>query len=243
MRSFYVYAYIVNDTNEIFYIGKGKGNRCNQMKSRNKFFLDMINSHETTCIKIHDGLSENEALELEIEHIKIIKENFPHFRLTNMTDGGEGISGYSHSIEAKKKISESSKKMWEDRYDELCATLSKFSKSEDNRKRCSERQLGENNTNFGKFWTEEMKKALSEKRIHNGKSAGANNPRAKFVVVIDDDGTEFTYSTINDALAVLKMSRHTFLKRCEDKTTNPIYYDIRKNKNVKNNSRAYEKAS
>lgn len=37
------------------------------------------------------------------------------FDLTNLTEGGDGIDGYSHTNESKHKISESSKKLWQNK--------------------------------------------------------------------------------------------------------------------------------
>ena len=47
MNKFYVYAYYIISTNEIFHIGKGTGNRyLNITNSRNKYFKNIINKYK-----------------------------------------------------------------------------------------------------------------------------------------------------------------------------------------------------
>jgi len=53
--------------------------------------------------------SENEALDLEKDLIKINKSNNHNFGY-NQTEGGEGSSGYKHTLEAKNKMSIVAKK-------------------------------------------------------------------------------------------------------------------------------------
>ena len=44
---------------------------------------------------------------------------------------------------------------------------------------------GENNNNYGKHWTDEMKEKLSKKRKKTGKSKGSKNPKAQPMFVYD----------------------------------------------------------
>lgn len=43
---FYVYKWFIKNSNEVFYIGKGKGNRVRKVKNRNYIFLDYYNNNE-----------------------------------------------------------------------------------------------------------------------------------------------------------------------------------------------------
>lgn len=54
-------------------------------------------------------LSEKEALEQEKEFISLFKTTNPKLGY-NLTNGGEGNSGYKHTVETKKKLSELGKK-------------------------------------------------------------------------------------------------------------------------------------
>ena len=45
MNDFYVYAWKINKTNHIFYVGKGTKYRYKSMKSRNSHFKSIINKN------------------------------------------------------------------------------------------------------------------------------------------------------------------------------------------------------
>lgn len=104
-RKFYVYEWYIEDTNEVFYIGKGTDDRYKRLNGRNYFFKCMYDTHNCNVRKIFENLTEKEAFEKEIETIKYYREN-TDYRLTNQTDGGEGISGWIATEEYRKKISE-----------------------------------------------------------------------------------------------------------------------------------------
>jgi len=103
-EKFYIYAHFKLTNNELFYIGKGIGNRAENKKDRNIYWKRIVNKYDYYIKKIKINLSEAEAHAEEIFYIK-------HFRmigckLCNMTDGGEGVSGYKHNEETKKILSE-----------------------------------------------------------------------------------------------------------------------------------------
>ena len=88
-----------------YYIGKGSGNRAWKSHSH----IKKPKNHNNIVV-IQDNLTEFVAHSLEMWLIKLwgridIKTGILH----NKTAGGEGISGYRHSIETKKIISEHSK--------------------------------------------------------------------------------------------------------------------------------------
>jgi hypothetical protein len=107
---------------EPFYIGKGKNNRYldhikfpnsdkNIIKQRliNKIINNTKQYPLIEFLKI--GLLSSEALNLEIELIKIIgRRNLKLGSLVNLTDGGEGVSGFIFDDKLKRKWSELAKK-------------------------------------------------------------------------------------------------------------------------------------
>ena len=104
-----------------FYVGKGKGERAYDL-SRNDHHDRISEKYGHAVVIIADNLTEEEAFNLEREtiedyvfnlgygiDIKSYENRENNEFLTNMTFGGEGVSGIQHSDEAKRKISEAMK--------------------------------------------------------------------------------------------------------------------------------------
>lgn len=112
----YIYAWYYTNNNEIFYIGKGTGNRWKDVKSsRNDFFKSIINKHlsngEVSVKKLYTGLTEEESLRIEKRLIKYYKSK--GLCKANFHEGGAGgYTGNYDSPERSKKISEAMKRAW-----------------------------------------------------------------------------------------------------------------------------------
>lgn len=110
---YYTYALFRGD-GRVFYIGKGKRDRwsCHERDARNgrrghKFSIirDMqARGVEVIKVKLHEGLTEAVAHEYEIALIKAIGRGRDG-PLANLTDGGDGSSGFKHSPEGRIKLS------------------------------------------------------------------------------------------------------------------------------------------
>ena len=116
---FYVYEWFNTETNEVFYVGKGCGNRYRSKQHRNKDFLDYVENNPTDVRIVKVFQDEEEAFKYE-------KELTDYYRSLGMCkcslmDGGYG--GYN--------------KVWTP---EMRAYMSKYNpmKSEAQRKRMSE---------------------------------------------------------------------------------------------------------
>lgn len=108
MNNFYVYEHWRLDRDECFYVGKGKGRRAYVMSTRNGHHkaIQAKVSREGFGIEVRMvamGLREDEAFALERERIRFWRE--AGVDLANVTDGGEGNTGLTHSIESREKIS------------------------------------------------------------------------------------------------------------------------------------------
>lgn len=104
MTSFYVYEHIRKDTGEVFYVGKGSGDRCTNKRGRNIYWHRVVKKSNGFCVKkLIESVDEEFAFLVEIERIDQLKKL--NIQLTNLTFGGEGVSGHIHTKEAKTKMS------------------------------------------------------------------------------------------------------------------------------------------
>lgn len=113
-RIYYVYEWYNEETGEIFYVGKGHGDRCRQKSKtkRNRFFYNYTKKYKCNYRIIYDCLTEEDALKKE--HETIIEYRKLGFRLTNFDDGGHvggacpgelnPMYGKTHTEEAREKI-------------------------------------------------------------------------------------------------------------------------------------------
>jgi hypothetical protein len=104
MNNFYVYEYVRLDTNEPFYIGKGKDNRWKSMKYRSPHFKNICKSVPVAVVILHDNLNEQTAFEYECWYIWKLRD-VEGYSLVNIDDGGSGRSGYKHKDSTKELIS------------------------------------------------------------------------------------------------------------------------------------------
>lgn len=97
---FYTYVHF-KPVNIPFYVGKGKGNRCEIDAGRNIYYERIVNKYgaENIEIRIIDQESEKAAFAYEKELIKLYREM--GYELANLTDGGEGQSNPTPETRAK----------------------------------------------------------------------------------------------------------------------------------------------
>lgn len=87
---YYTYLHKRNDTNAVFYIGKGSGKRA-WHKRRNKFWHSVADTRGFTVEICAYWPTEKEAYDHETFLIACFKDL--NAKLVNQTDGGEGTSG------------------------------------------------------------------------------------------------------------------------------------------------------
>ena len=163
-----IYCYIDKKDNQIVYVGKDSYIDKNK---RHKEHLAPSNYNEQPINRILqnnpnryiyqvlweiDDCTNNHLNQMEIFYIKKYDPQF------NFTEGGDGVSGFRHSEETRKKISESQKGENNPMYGKK--------HSEESRKKISEALKGENHPMYGKTHSEETKKKMSEAQ------KGENNP-------------------------------------------------------------------
>jgi hypothetical protein len=104
VQDYYVYSHST-EKHGIFYVGKGNKNRIKTIhRKSNPYHTRIVNKYGKENIIVRSMLckSEQHALDLEVKLIAALRAG--GVKLVNLTDGGEGMSGYNHSDETKAKI-------------------------------------------------------------------------------------------------------------------------------------------
>lgn len=119
---YYIYRHVRLDTNEVFYIGKGKKvrifhktyteeyKRAFSKFSRNKYWKNIINKTDYKIEILYESNSSEDICHKEIEFIKLYgRKDLKLGTLVNMTNGGEGIPGRINTKETISKMSNTAK--------------------------------------------------------------------------------------------------------------------------------------
>jgi hypothetical protein len=100
MSKFYVYLYF-SKSGLPLYVGKGKGNRWrHRTKSKNLIDRILAKHKDLPCVILQRDLTEQQAFDYEKLYIKVLGRD----SLVNLTDGGEGNSGWTPSLETLSKM-------------------------------------------------------------------------------------------------------------------------------------------
>jgi hypothetical protein len=98
---YYTYGHYKADSKQLFYIGKGKDRRAHEKDSRSDYWRNIVNKHGYSIEIFAEWESEEDAF----IHEKFLIECFRDLTdLCNLTEGGEGCSGYIWSDEQKAKL-------------------------------------------------------------------------------------------------------------------------------------------
>lgn len=106
---FYIYEHWRPYKNECFWVGKGHGRRAYEFSKRNMRHKHIVGYLRKIGLEpevriISTGMTEQESLDLEIIWIRFWRDQGAI--LANVTDGGEGVTGSTHSEETKALIRE-----------------------------------------------------------------------------------------------------------------------------------------
>jgi hypothetical protein len=101
---FYTYIHRRLSDNKPFYVGKGRKKRVSSHKSRNAYWMNVVAKHGLKVEVVAPWRTEVEAFEHEKFLIWCFRDM--GFSLTNRTDGGEGVSGYSPPKDIRDKIAQ-----------------------------------------------------------------------------------------------------------------------------------------
>jgi hypothetical protein len=186
---------------EPIYVGKGKINRPKnhlyRYKNGNSYFYNKLKKiigygFEPIWIIVKNGLSESDAFIEEMRLIKIIGKKLKGGPLTNLSDGGEGQTGFKHSEDTKNKISNSIKsnekwlnmmksKEYRDKLSKSLMGHEGYGKGVPRKQEVKDKirnsVMGINNPFSGKTHSEELKNKMS---VNN---SGKNNPNSKVYTI------------------------------------------------------------
>ena len=84
---YYIYAWVIKDTQEVFYIGRGHGDRYRTLKNRSKYFHEFYDNYECEPIILLSGLTEKESI--EEERLEIAYYRSLGMAKANIHNGGE----------------------------------------------------------------------------------------------------------------------------------------------------------
>jgi len=231
-KKYYIYEYVDPLTNLPFYVGKGYGKRyLYHLKNLN----DNTNPHKTNKIKklineglkpiinlVKTGLTENQSFEFEKKMIKKYgRIDLGTGCLLNLTDGGEGQSGWIPNEKYKNNMSKLTSGerngMFNKKHSE--ETKNKMREKAIGRKlnkvfrdKMSENRKGEKNSFYGKKHSKETIDLIRQKKI--GKFVGEKNFTSKTFIFISPSNEEkiikgeFVKFCNENKLSVAKMRRN-----------------------------------
>jgi len=156
VKLYYVYEHWRPDMNVPFYVGKGNKNRIKLVKRRtNKHHCNICSLLEKNGMGVEIKIvceteTEHEAFVIESLLIESLSES--GVNLVNITKGGDGLSGFNHSEETKRKMSVAAAGKTKSEQHIKSMRISKlYSQYPDSfKEKCRNRMTGPNNPLWGK---------------------------------------------------------------------------------------------
>lgn len=103
LNNFYVYLHRRHTDNKVFYVGKGCASRAWELTKRNSYWKKVAKKHSVIVEILFDKLDEETAFQCEKDVILELK--YFEEPLVNVTDGGDGPTGFKFSHESRVKMS------------------------------------------------------------------------------------------------------------------------------------------
>jgi hypothetical protein len=182
---YYTYLHRRASDSQPFYVGKGKGCRLNSRRDRSPFWRHIANKHGVTAELIAYWPTEAEAF----EHEKFLIWCFRDMGITlcNLTDGGEGMSGWTPTEETRQKWSEQRIGQGNHRFGKsgILSKLYGRHLSDEHKGKLSLAFAGDKNHMYGKARTQEVKDKISQKKL------GVPLPSRQVRILCIESGIEF----------------------------------------------------
>lgn len=103
---YYVYHHVNKTNGDIFYVGKGAGDRAYKTDGRNQYWINYVNKYkEYDVVIVYNNLTEEEAFELETKEInRIGRSIYKEGTLVNILPGGRSFPEEYLNFRKQKKI-------------------------------------------------------------------------------------------------------------------------------------------
>lgn len=210
MRDFYTYLHKKPD-GSVFYVGKGVEGRAFSHDNRNIHWHRTVAKYGFEVQILAYFQSEDEAFRQERLLIKSFRDS--GIKLVNMTDGGEGSSGYKWTDEQKSR--------WIDAVGKNPMQGKKH--SDETKAKISAKAIGRKVSDSAKARISEKMKARVFSDTHRQRlsaaTKGGGNPSAKKCVV---HGVK--YDCAQDAATALGLSKTTVSRKCKRGTNSNFQY-------------------
>lgn len=230
-NQYYVYGHYKKDTNELFYVGKGKGKRAwYKRKTTNLHWVNVAKKYGYDIRIFKENLSEDDALELE----ELIIATVGLENLTNITPGGNqppstlGTKkihlGKENKLVRKEELEKFIKVGWKLGW--------YFSKEQKENLAAKARK-----THTGRNRNGEFKRKMS--KIANKNNNGRTLPLQNIKVKQYDQNHKLikVFNSVNEALKTVGVSDVTFQKYCRKGKLLKGYYYVKEKRKIKNDRR------
>lgn len=138
----YVYCHFRNDTDEVFYVGKGQKKRAYSKQRRNPYWNNIVNKAKGFRVEIvAHNLTEQEALNYERVLISALRQQYPD-TLCNLTDGGDGVYNPSEETREKQRTAKLGRKLSEEHKQKIALASKNRRVTEETREKLRQVQLG-----------------------------------------------------------------------------------------------------
>lgn len=241
MQKYYVYIWYLEDSKEVFYVGKGSGNRVTSMKDRNPHFRHIRNKCKCGYKIVRYFDNEEEAYDYELKLGKEYKakgqawccyvlgktdkflSNETKKKIAKTLKGNTPWNKGKHISEEQKeklRLAHLGRKQSEEIRKRRSIALMGHKVSKDVRRRISESKIGENNPMFGKRQSEETIRKRVAKMIGHEVSeetrAKIGKSNGKKVAKIDMETGEIlmVYNSASEAARLNNMNNESISKCC-----------------------------
>jgi hypothetical protein len=175
---FYTYVHRRADSGEVFYIGKGSGQRSHSPHKRSTHWTSIVAKHGFTVQIVSRHERESDAF--KHEKVLIALHRAAQCRLANQTDGGEGGSGYKWDPIARLAVNEKIRQALANRSPEAKAlTSAKMSAALKGKTFSAERRANQSLARMGKPLAESHRLALVGKVVTDAHRAALKAANAR----------------------------------------------------------------